>query len=134
VKQLRNLKSHLDYGIFLPVQKAAIAALTGPQESVMKTCLTYQRRRDILIDGLSRIGWQIDKPEATMFVWAKIPSRYESSVEFTFELLERTGVIVVPGSSFGEKGEGYVRLALVQPEEKIIKAIELINKSGMLSC
>lgn len=133
IEQLKNLKSHLDYGVFLPVQKAAIAALTGPQDSVEKTRSTYQRRRDVLIEGLGKIGWDIEKSEATMFVWAKIPSRYTSSIEFTFELLERTGVIVVPGSSFGEKGEGYVRLALVQPEEKILRAVELINRSGILT-
>lgn len=133
IEQLKNLKSHLDYGIFLPVQKAAIAALTGPQESVRKTAGTYQRRRDRLIEGLGKIGWKIDKPPATMFVWAPIPKSYTSSIEFTFDLLEKTGVIVVPGSSFGERGEGYVRFALVQPEEKILKAIDLIRTSGILT-
>lgn len=132
VEQLKNLKSHLDYGIFLPIQKAAVAALRGPQDSVLETMLTYQRRRDLLIEGLGELGWQIDKPAGTMFVWAPIPRNYSSSVEFTFDLLEKTGVIVVPGSSFGEMGEGYVRLALVQPEEKISKAIELIASSGIL--
>lgn len=134
IEQLRNLKSHLDYGVFLPVQKAAIAALNGPQDSVRETMLTYQNRRDILIEGLREIGWSIDKPPATMFVWAPIPSKFKHSVEFTFELLQKTGVIVVPGSSFGDMGEGYVRLALVQSEEKIRRAIELINESRILFC
>ncbi|MCX7921985.1 MAG: aminotransferase class I/II-fold pyridoxal phosphate-dependent enzyme [Clostridia bacterium] len=133
IEQLRNLKSHMDYGIFLPVQKAAVAALNGPQDYVRETMLTYQKRRDMLVDGLGKIGWTIDKPPATMFVWAPIPGKYSSSVEFTFDLLERTGVIVVPGSSFGEMGEGYVRMALVQSEEKILRAIELIKKSGIMS-
>ena len=132
IQQLANLKSHLDYGIFLPFQKVAIAALTGPQDSVLKTAQTYEERRNVLIEGLGRIGWRIDKPPATMFVWAPIPKRYKSSVEFTFDLIEKTGVIVVPGSSFGEMGEGYVRMALVQPLEKISKSIELINESGIL--
>lgn len=133
IEQLRNLKSHLDYGIFLPFQKLGIAALTGSQESVRKTVETYQKRRNLLVEGLAEIGWVMDKPPATMFVWAPIPSKYKTSVEFTFDLLEKTGIIVVPGSSFGEMGEGYVRLALVQPEEKIIKAIALIRASGILS-
>lgn len=132
IEQLRNLKSHLDYGLFMPFQKVGIAALTGPQDSVRETVETYQRRRDLLVDGFAKIGWSVDKPPATMFVWAPIPAHYSSSVEFTFDLLERTGVVVVPGSSFGEKGEGYVRLALVQPEDKILKAIERIAASGMV--
>ncbi len=132
IGQLSNLKSHLDYGTFLPVQRAAIAALTGPQDCVAQTVETYQRRRDLLIDGFKEIGWDMDKPPATMFVWAKIPPAYTSSVEFTFDLLEKTGVIVVPGSSFGEMGEGFVRMALVQPEDKIRKAVELVKESGVL--
>lgn len=133
IEQLRNLKSHLDYGMFLPVQKAAVAALNGPQDSVAETRAIYQRRRDLMVEGFSEIGWKMNKPPATMFVWAPVPEKYKSSVEFTFELLERTGVIVVPGSSFGEMGEGYVRLALVQPEDRIRRAIELIKRSGILS-
>lgn len=132
IGQLRNLKSHLDYGIFIPIQKAAIAVLNGPQECVEETARTYQRRRNLLIDGLGAIGWPIEKPPATMFIWAKIPGKFSSSVDFTMELMERTGVIVVPGSSFGEQGEGYVRIAMVQPEEKIQRAIELIEESGIL--
>ena len=132
IEQLRNLKSHLDYGLFLPFQKVAIAALTGPQDAVRETRDTYQRRRDLLVEGFKKIGWNMDKPPATMFVWAPIPARYKNSLEFTFELLERTGVIVVPGSSFGDRGEGYVRLALVQPEDKIAKAIDRIAASGIL--
>lgn len=132
IKQLKTLKSHLDYGIFLPVQKAAIAALTGSQENVHKTMLTYQRRRDVLVESFMEAGWCIPKSEATMFVWAPIPENYSSSVEFTFDLLDRTGIIVVPGSSFGSNGEGYVRLALVQNEQRIKKAAQLIKDSGIL--
>jgi LL-diaminopimelate aminotransferase len=132
IEQLKILKSHLDYGIFLPVQEVAIAALQGPQTYVQETVQTYQRRRDILVQGLKEIGWMIDKPQATMFVWAPIPRQYSSSVEFTFDLLDKTGVIVVPGSSFGERGEGYVRLALVQSEQKILRAVKLIKESGII--
>lgn len=132
IKQLKTLKSHLDYGVFLPVQKVAIAALNGPQDCVHETMLAYQNRRDLLIKGMSEIGWPIEKPPATMFVWAKIPGNYTSSLKFTFDLLEKTGIVVVPGSSFGDLGEGYVRMALVQPEDKILQAIELIKKSEIL--
>ena len=132
IEQLKILKSHLDYGLFIPFQKAAVAALTGSQDCVRKTRETYQRRRNTLVNGLAAIGWHMDKPPATMFVWAPIPAKYKSSIEFTFDLLERTGVIVVPGSSFGEAGEGYVRIALVQPEDKILRAVELIRSSGIL--
>ncbi len=132
IKHLRNLKSHLDYGIFPAVQKAAVAALTGPQQCVVDTMKTYQRRRDMLIEGLGQLDWRIEKPPATMFVWAPIPVHFSSSVDFTFELLKRTGVIVVPGSSFGTMGEGYVRFALVQSDDSILKAIERIRESGIL--
>ncbi len=132
IKQLKTLKSHLDYGIFLPIQKAAIAALTGAQENVHQTMLTYQRRRDVLVESFMEAGWIIPKSEATMFVWAPIPLKYTSSVDFTFDLLDKTGIIVVPGSSFGSNGEGYVRLALVQNEQRIRKAAQIIKNSGIL--
>ena len=138
IAQLRNLKSHLDYGIFLPIQKAAIAALTGPQNSIRDTVRTYQMRRDLLCEGLTNIGWPVAKCPATMFVWAPIPKSYSrahgsgASIQFTFDLLEQTGVMIVPGSSFGEQGEGYVRFALVQNEAKILKAIAAIQQSGLL--
>jgi LL-diaminopimelate aminotransferase len=132
IERFRNLKSHLDYGIFLPIQMAAIAALAGSQDSVAETIRTYEQRRDLLVNGLAEIGWTIDKPPATMFIWAAIPKQYSSSVEFTFDLLEKTGVMVVPGSSFGERGEGYVRLAMVQPADQIRKAIEAIESSKIL--
>ena len=133
LNQLRNLKSHLDYGVFLPVQKAAIAALNGPQDCLRDTALNYQQRRDLLLDGLDKLGWKITKPMATMFVWAPVPNRFQNAVEFTFELMRRTGVLVVPGSSFGSKGEGFVRFALVQSEKKIQDAIRNIGYSGIIA-
>jgi LL-diaminopimelate aminotransferase len=133
IRQLKTIKSHVDYGMFLPFQKAAIAALNGPGDYVTHVRETYERRRDVLLDGLRALGWDMDKTEGTMFVWAPVPAKYKSSLEFTMDLLEKTGVIVVPGSSFGDLGEGYVRIALVQNEEMILKAIENIKNSGIFS-
>ncbi len=130
INQFRNLKSHLDFGVFLPIQKAAIAALNGPQDCTLETVRAYQNRRDLLVEGLNRIGWAVDKPPATMFVWGQIPERFDSSESFVFELMSKTGVMVVPGSSFGEMGDRFVRMALVQPEDKIRRALELIKASS----
>ncbi|AGK95930.1 aminotransferase class I/II-fold pyridoxal phosphate-dependent enzyme [Clostridium pasteurianum] len=132
INQLKTLKSHVDYGMFLPFQKAAISALEGPQDYVQLVKNTYRERRDLLVNGLNKIGWPIDNTGGSMFVWAAIPPKYKSSLEFTFDLMEKTGVIVVPGSSFGEYGEGFVRFALVQNKEKIAKAIQNIELSGIL--
>lgn len=132
INQLRILKSHVDYGMFLPFQKAAAAALNGPQDYVQFVKNTYKKRRDLLIEGLSKIGWNIDSTGGSMFVWAAIPKKYKSSLQFTFDLMDKTGVIVVPGSSFGKHGEGFVRFALVQNEEKIAMAIHSIEASKIL--
>lgn len=132
VGRLKTLKSNMDYGMFLPIQKAAIAAITGDQSCVAETRAAYEKRRDLLCDGFNAIGWKIDKPEATMFVWAKIPDHFNGSLEFVTELFEQTGVLVTPGSAFGPSGEGYVRMALVQDEEAIGKAVNAVKESGIL--
>jgi LL-diaminopimelate aminotransferase len=132
IGNLKVMKSNIDYGIFLPIQKAGIAALTGPQDTVKETALTYQRRRDVLIDGLKEIGWSINKPRATMFIWARIPDKFNSSMNFALELIKKTGVIVTPGNSFGDQGEGFVRMALVQSEDLIREAVDRIDRSGIL--
>lgn len=132
VKNLALLKSNMDYGMFIPIQKAAIAAITGDQSCVSATREAYRRRRDALCEGLTAIGWKVEKSPATMFVWAEIPDNYQSSEEFVKELLEKAGVIVTPGSAFGPSGEGYVRLALVQDEENMIRAVEQIKSSGIM--
>lgn len=132
VKNLSNLKSNMDYGMFLPVQKAAIAAITGDQSCVETVRKAYENRRNILCDGLNEIGWKMNRCPATMFVWAKIPSKYTSSEEFCIELLDKTGVLVTPGSAFGPSGEGHVRMALVQDEDEMKKAIESIKNSDIL--
>ena len=132
VAKLAALKSNMDYGMFLPVQKAAIAAVTGDQSCVETTRRAYQNRRDILCGRLNAIGWPIDKPRATMFVWAKLPPRFTNAQQFAVELLERAGVLVTPGSAFGPSGEGHVRLALVQDEAEMRYAIDAIDACGIL--
>lgn len=132
IRQLAEVKSHLDYGLFRPIQAAAVAALTGPQESVAAMAATYQRRRDVLVDGLNRIGWAVPRPRATMFCWAPVPAGFGSSLEFAMALLEQTGITVVPGSGFGAMGEGFVRIALVQPEERLAEAVERVRRSALL--
>lgn len=132
VKHLKLLKSNMDYGMFLPLQQAAVTAITGDQACVADTCRAYEQRRDILCDGLKEIGWEMEKPAATMFVWAPVPRRFGSSEEFVTKLMEECGVLVTPGSAFGPSGEGYVRMALVQDEPELKKAIEAIDRSGIL--
>ena len=132
VAHLRTLKSNMDYGMFLPVQQAAIAAITGDQDCVRTTRVAYEKRRNFLCDGLSAIGWPIPRPAATMFIWAPLPAGWTDSRAFAMALLEKTGVMVTPGSAFGPSGEGHVRLALVQTEEEMAWAIESIRNSGIL--
>lgn len=132
VAAFKKLRSQIDYGTFLPVQYGAVAALTGPDEMVKKQCAEYQRRRDALCGGLRRLGLQIEDSEGTMFAWAKIPEGYTDDVEFVMQLLERTGVLCTPGSSFGSLGKGHVRFALTLPVEVIEEAIKAVEDSGML--
>lgn len=129
---LRALKSNIDYGMFVPIQKAAIEALSGDQQIVEDTRKTYQKRRDLLVSGFRKAGWQIKPCAATMFLWAKIPAGYATSDEFAMELLKQTGILVTSGSAFGKAGEGYVRLALVQSEELMRSAIQSLQESSML--
>ena len=129
VKRIKLLKSNIDYGIFLPIQKAAIAALQSPQEIIDKTRAAYIERRDALIDGLNAAGWQIDKPKATMFVWAPVPKNFGTSEEFVKILLEKSSVMVTPGSAFGPSGEGFVRMALVQTADTMKKVAAQIQSS-----
>lgn len=131
VSMLKTLKSNIDYGMFLPVQAGAIAALTGDQSVVAETRAAYERRRDILCDGLIKAGWQMDKPAGTMFVWAPIPEGYADSETFVAELLDKTGILVAPGSAFGPSGEGYVRMALVQSEEDMERIVAAADQSGI---
>lgn len=132
VSNLKILKSNMDYGMFLPIQKAAITAITEDQSCVKSTRLAYERRRNVLCDGFKSIGWDMDKPEATMFVWAPIPSHYATSEQFAMDLVDKAGVIVTPGSAFGPSGEGFVRMALVQDEEVLEKAVQQVKNSKII--
>jgi alanine-synthesizing transaminase len=121
---LARVKSYLDYGAFTPVQAAAVAALNGPQDIVWANRKLYKGRRDCLVECFGRAGWEIPPPEASMFAWAPIPEawRAQGSMAFSKELLAQAGVAVAPGVGFGEEGEGYVRIALVENEQRIRQA------------
>ncbi|MBQ8083048.1 MAG: aminotransferase class I/II-fold pyridoxal phosphate-dependent enzyme, partial [Clostridia bacterium] len=133
VAAFRKLRSQIDFVVFLPVQKAAIAALTGPTDMVEQQCKDYQARRDALCAGLRSIGWNVPDSKGSMFVWAPLPEKYKhDSMGFCLELIEKAGVITTPGVSFGPLGEGYTRFALVLPPEKIKEAVRSIADSGIL--
>jgi alanine-synthesizing transaminase len=130
VAALARMKSYLDYGLFTPIQVAAIAALEGPQDCVSEIRELYQRRRDLLCDGLCRSGWEVVKPQATMFVWARIPEHYRTlgSLEFSKQLLARAKVAVSPGIGFGEYGDDHVRFALIENEHRTRQALRGIRQ------
>ena len=132
VGALRHLRSQIDFGVFLPVQYAAIAALNGPRDEVEAQRRTYEERRNTLCGGLRSIGWDVPDSRGTMFVWAPVPKGFSSSQEFCMELVERTGVLCTPGYAFGPLGEGYVRFALVLPVQEIENLIRAIDESGIL--
>jgi len=129
IAALTRMKSYLDYGMFQPIQIAAIIALKGPQDCVKKIVEMYRLRRDTLCEGLSRIGWEVEKPKATMFVWARIPEKYRpmGSLEFSKLVLEKAKVAVSPGIGFGEYGDEYVRFALVENEHRTRQAVRGIR-------
>lgn len=131
IEKFRTLRSQIDYGIFLPIQYAAIAALTGPDDFIEEQRQQYEARNRALCGGLRKIGWNVPDSQGTMFVWAKIPEGYESSADFCIRLMERTGVIVTPGSAFRSEGEGYVRMALVVDEQMIAEIIRVLDESGI---
>ena len=130
VAALRRIKSYLDYGMFQPIQIASIIALNGPYDCVEKIVTTYRKRRDTLVNGLNRVGWEIEKPKGTMFVWARIPESYRKmgSVEFSKMLIKKAKVAVSPGMGFGEYGDDFVRFALVENPHRIRQAIQGIKK------
>lgn len=133
VANFKKLRSQIDYGIFYPVQYGAIAALNGPDDMIRAQCLEYQKRRDALCGGLRSIGWNIQDSEGTMFAWGAIPEKYgEDDVSFVMELMEKSGVLCTPGSSFGTLGKGHVRFALTLPVEVIEEAVEAVKDAGVL--
>jgi len=128
---LMKIKSYLDYGMFQPIQIAGIIALNGPQECVKEICGTYESRRNVLVESFLKAGWEIERPKATMFVWARIPERFRAmgSLEFSKLLLNEAKIAVSPGIGFGESGDGYVRIALVENEHRIRQAAKCIKKA-----
>lgn len=130
VSALARLKSYLDYGMFTPVQIAAITALEGPQDCVDEIRAMYRARRDVLIEGLNNLGWPVEPPKATMFVWAKIPARYapQGSLNFSMQLLEQAKVAVSPGVGFGQYGDDHVRFSLIENEHRTRQALRGIKK------
>ena len=128
----KKLRTQIDFGMFLPIQRVAIAALTGPLDGVQRQCAEYQRRRDALCGGLRAIGWDVPDSHGSMFVWAPVPAGFTDSMAFCMTLIDKAGVICTPGSSFGPGGEGYVRFALTLPVEKIAEAVKAIADSGIL--
>jgi alanine-synthesizing transaminase len=138
VHALARIKSYHDYGTFTPLQVAAIVALDGPQDCVEEIRLTYQRRRDVMVKGLHDIGWRVEIPKASMYVWAKIPDYYAAmgSIEFTKRLLEQAKIAVAPGIGFGDHGDDHVRIALIENENRLRQALrgvkEMFRKDGLL--
>jgi len=132
INGLNILKSNLDYGVFLPVQKAAIAALNNSSPFSDQLRSIYKKRRDILVNGLNELGWDVPSPKASMFVWAKVPKPY-TSTQFAYKLIDEAGIVVTPGSAFGSEGEGYVRIALTQKEEMLGKAVSRLSVLSLFS-
>ena len=129
VSALSRIKSYVDYGLFTPIQVAAIAALEGPQDCVREICQMYQERRDVLCDGLNAMGWPVTKPSATMFVWAPLPEAYADlgSLEFSKILLKQAKVAVSPGIGFGQHGNGHVRFSLIENTQRTRQALRNIK-------
>jgi alanine-synthesizing transaminase len=138
VHALARIKSYHDYGTFTPIQVASIIALEGPQDCVEAIRATYQRRRDVLVRGLHEVGWPVEKPKATMYIWAKIPPAYAAlgSIEFAKRLLERAKIAVAPGVGFGDYGDDHVRIALIENEQRLRQAVrgvrEMFRRDGVL--
>ena len=130
IHALARMKSYQDYGMFQPIQIAAIIALNGPRDCVDEICATYKKRRDVLCEGLNRVGWEVDVPKATMFVWAEIPDKFKpmGSLEFSKLLIDKAKVAVSPGIGFGEGGDHFVRISLIENEHRIRQAIQGIRE------
>jgi len=138
VNALARIKSYHDYGTFTPIQVASIIALEGPQDCVTEVCEKYRRRRDVLVKGLHEIGWMVENPKASMYIWAKIPERYRAagSMEFSKQLIRDAKVAVSPGMGFGEYGDDHVRFALIENEARSRQAVrgirDMFRRDGLL--
>jgi len=130
IEDLYSIKGYFDYGIFTPIQVSAIAALDGSRDCVEEIVGLYQRRRDAFVDGLAKIGWEVPRPKATMYLWCPIPGQYRTlgSIEFSMKLLREAEVVVSPGVAFGGLGEGYIRISLVENEQRINQAVRNIKR------
>jgi LL-diaminopimelate aminotransferase len=133
IEALRTVKSNIDYGVFTAIQKAGVAALTGNPDHTVRMAAVYQNRRDTFLKELQKAGWNIPVPKASMFLWARVPVPRMSSRQFAMALLQQAGVVVIPGDAFGTYGEGYVRMALVVPEDRLREAAKRIKATGILS-
>ena len=131
IDALKLLRSQYDFGVSYPVQKVAVAALRGPRDSVKRQCEEYQRRRDALLGGLRKYGWNVPNSQGTMFAWLPVPEGYTSQ-SFCETLIDKAGVVGTPGTAFGPKGEGYIRFALVKPAEELARIADIIGNSGIL--
>ncbi|MFC0471511.1 LL-diaminopimelate aminotransferase [Halalkalibacter kiskunsagensis] len=130
IEGLHRLKSNLDFGVFLPIQQAAVCALSNSTTFSADLREIYKKRRDLLVEGLHSVGWNVQSPQASMFIWANVPERY-SSTELTYKLIDEAGIVTVPGIAFGSQGEGYLRLSLVQSEEVLKTAVKRLKKSNI---
>ncbi|MDI6809209.1 MAG: aminotransferase class I/II-fold pyridoxal phosphate-dependent enzyme [Candidatus Eisenbacteria bacterium] len=130
VQNLLKIKANMDFGVFMAIQRVGIETLKAPKDCIKETALMYRRRRDVFVSEASRLGWDIRRPKATMYLWMKIPRKYETSEAFANDLIEKTGVVVGPGSGFGIHGEGYVRIALIETEERLKEVINRMEKAG----
>ena len=127
ISALAKVKSNIDSGIFTAIQLAGIAALEGPQQYVSDMCRLYQERRDCLVSGLNALGWKINKPKATFYIWIKIPVK-SKSIDFAALLLDKADIVATPGVGFGKYGEGYIRMALTVPKERMVQALERLKR------
>ncbi|MDD5553012.1 MAG: aminotransferase class I/II-fold pyridoxal phosphate-dependent enzyme, partial [Candidatus Omnitrophica bacterium] len=127
VSALAKVKSNIDSGIFSAIQLAGVTALEGSKQHIEDMCRLYQGRRDLLISGLNSLGWRADAPKATFYAWLKIPEKI-SSIKFSELLLEKANIVVTPGVGFGKNGEGYIRMALTVPKERILEAVQRLKK------
>lgn len=132
VQNLLKIKTNMDFGVFMAMQRAGVRILDAGEELIIPTRQTYAKRRDIVLKALARIGLRAIRPKATLYVWAAVPQNFSSSAEFCGELLKKTGVVLAPGRGFGTYGEGYVRISLIESEERLEEAIDRIGKSGLV--
>jgi LL-diaminopimelate aminotransferase len=131
IRLLLKLKSNLDFGVFPAIQRAAARTLLGSREPIADLCRTYRDRRDRIVSGLRAAGWNVSSPSASMYVWTRIPDGYSDSLTFVRDLFERTGVLLSPGSGFGNAGEGFVRISLVVEEERLEEVVRRVRESGV---